>query len=122
DGLGVHLGACLAAHDWQRERTDATLARSRVAVAGDVTEERHYWPGDDHPTVIDLRQGSGFRRTFPLGTALAAVVGACDGELSIGAISAAVAELLAVDEGELLAEVLPGIRELLVTGFLSAAE
>jgi hypothetical protein len=87
-------------------------------IAGDVTEERHYWPGDEHPTVMDLRQGGGFGRTFPLGTALAAVVGACDGDLPLGAICSAVAQLLAVDEHELLAEVLPSIRELAVTGLL----
>jgi len=87
-------------------------------VAGDVTEERHYWPGDEDPTVMDLRQGAGFGRTYPLGTAVAAVVGACDGELALGAICSAVAHLLEVDEDELLAEVLPSVRELVVTGFL----
>jgi len=121
-GLGGHLAATLAAHDWQHARGDAELCLATVVVAADVTEERHYWPGDEHPTVMDLRQGGGFGRTFPLGTALAAVVGACDGELGIGSICAAVAQLLEVDENELLAEVLPGIRELLVTGFLQPAE
>jgi SAM-dependent methyltransferase len=118
-GLGSHLAATLAVHDWQQSLDDAGLALATVSVAGDVTEERHYWPGDEHPTVMDLRQGGGFGRTFPLGTALAAVVGACDGELELGAICSAVAQLLEVDEGELLAVVLPGVRELLVTGFLS---
>jgi hypothetical protein len=71
---------------------------------------------------MNLRQGGGFARSYPLGTALAAVVGACDGELSIGAICAAVAELLEVDESELLAEVLPSIREFVTVGILSRAE
>ena len=117
-GLGVHVAATLAAHDAQEALTDAALAATALVVAADVTEERHYWPGDEDPTVMDLRQGGGFGRTYPLGTALAAVVGACDGELALGAICSAVAHLLEVDEGELLAEVLPGVRELLVTGFL----
>jgi SAM-dependent methyltransferase len=121
-GLGGHLAATLAAHDWLVPLDDKSLAAQTVSVAGDVTEERHYWPGDEHPTVMDLRQGGGFGRTFPLGTALAAVVGACDGELSIGSICSAVAQLLEVDERELLAEVLPGIRELVVTGFLQPGE
>jgi hypothetical protein len=85
-----------------------------------VTEERHYWPGDEHPTVMDLRQGSGFARTVPLGTALAAVVGACDGTLPLGAICDAVAELLEVDAAELAAEVIPQVRELVLTGLLLA--
>ena len=117
-GLGSHIGAMLAAHDRQAGLTDAALVSTSLAVAGDVTEERHYWPGDEHPTVMDLRQGGGFGRTFALGTALAAVVGACDGELPLGAICSAVAHLLEVDEGELLAEVIPSVRELLATGFL----
>ncbi|WP_240034742.1 DUF7059 domain-containing protein [Glaciihabitans arcticus] len=120
-GLGAHIAASLAAHDAQLALSDADLARIRLVVAGDVTEERYYWPGDEDPTVMDLRQGGGFGRTEPLGTALAAVVGASDGELSVGAICAAIAELLGVDETELLAEVLPEIRRLLVTGFVAVA-
>jgi methylase of polypeptide subunit release factors len=121
-GLGAHLAATLAAWDWQASLDDAALARSSLVVAPDVTEERHYWPGDEHPAVMNLRQGGGFARTYPLGTAVAAVVGACDGELSVGAICAAVSELLEVDERELLAEVLPTLREFITVGILGRAE
>ena len=117
-GLGAQLAATLDAYDWQASLDDEDLARAKLVVAPDVTEERHYWPGDEHPAVMNLRQGGGFARSYPLGTALAAVVGACDGELSIGAICAAVSELLQADEGELLAEVLPSIRELVIVGML----
>ena len=113
--LGLHIGASLAAHDWL---SDAVLERACLTAAPDVTEERHYWPGDEDPTVIDLRQGGGFARSIPAGTALAAVVGACDGELSVGAICGAIAQLLEIDEAELLAEVLPSIRELVFVGML----
>ena len=116
--LGERVAALLSAHDWLAERDDAALARELLSVAPDVTEERHYWPGDEHPTVMDLRQGSGFARTVPLGTALAAVVGACDGTLPLGAICAAVADLLEVDGDELAAEVIPQVRELVLTGLL----
>jgi Methyltransferase small domain len=111
-GLGAHLGATIDAADWQASLDDAAFGRCMLTVAPDVTEERHYWPGDEHPAVMNLRQGGGFARTYPLGTALAAVVGACDGELSVGAICAAVSELLEVDAAELSAEVLPMLREL----------
>ena len=121
-GLGAHLASALVAFDWQASLDDAGLARMMLVVAPDVTEERHYWPGDEHPAVMNLRQGSGFGRTYPLGTALAAVVGACDGELSVGAICAAVSELLDVDERELLAEMLPNIREFVTVGVLGRAE
>lgn len=117
--LGDKIADLLSAHDWLRGRDDAALASESLTVAPDVTEQRHYWPGDEHPTVMDLRQGSGFARTVPLGTALAAVVGACDGTLPLGAICAAVADILEVDAAELTAEVLPQVRELVLLGMLT---
>ncbi|MEQ1736471.1 MAG: methyltransferase, partial [Rhodoglobus sp.] len=116
--LGVHTAAVFAAHDWLETRDATAFALERLSVVADVTEERHYWPGEEHPTVMLLRQGSGFARTIPAGTALAAVVGACDGTLSVGAICAAVAELLEVDPAELSAELEPELRELVVVGIL----
>jgi methylase of polypeptide subunit release factors len=118
-GLGPHLAASVAAHDWQAALTDDALGRAHLTVAGDVTEERHYWPGSQDPTVMTLRQGGGFGRSVPLGTGLAALVGACDGELSVRAITAAIAQLLEVHEPTLLRELLPAVRELVVTGFLA---
>ncbi len=116
--LGEYIAAVFTAHDWLDARTDAALATATLGVAPDVTEERHYWPGEEHPTVMLLRQGSGFARTVPVGTALAAVVGACDGTLSLGAICAAVSEILEVDPAALRSEVLPAVRELVLTGLL----
>ena len=116
--LGERVADLLAAHDWLRGMDDVALPNATLTVAPDVTEQRHYWPGDEHPTVMDLKQGSGFARTVPLGTALAAVVGACDGTLPLGVICDAVAELLEVDAEELAAEVVPQVRELVLTGLL----
>ena len=117
-GLGGHLADCLAAHDGQVSRSDAELGATRLTVAGDVTEERHYWPGDDDPTAMLLRQGGGFSRTVALDTGLAALVGACDGQLAVGAIIGAVAQLLEVDEAALSAELLPAARALIDDGIL----
>ena len=44
-GVGSYLEAGLAAHDWLSTTDDAALAGTRLTVAPDVTEERHYWPG-----------------------------------------------------------------------------
>ena len=117
-GLGVHVAETLAANDWQWDRTDDQLGRARLVLAPDVTEERHYWPGAADPTVMTLRQGGGFARSVPLDTGLAALVGACDGELSVRAIIAAIAQLLEADVAALSADLLPSIRELVTTGFL----
>ncbi|WP_241992994.1 DUF7059 domain-containing protein [Cryobacterium frigoriphilum] len=117
-GLGSHLAACLAAHDWQAATDDALLLRAHLTVASDVTEERHFWPGQDDPTLMTLHQGGGFGREVALDTALAALIGACDGDLNVGAIIGALAQLLDAEEPALIAELLPRIRELLDDGFL----
>jgi len=87
-------------------------------VGSDVTEERHFWPGQEDPTLMTLHQGGGFGRSVPLDTAQAALVGACDGELPVGVIIEAIAQLLDVDAGELRAELLPRVRALLDDAFL----
>jgi hypothetical protein len=45
-------------------------------------------------------------------------VGACDGELTIGQITGAIATLFEVDEIDLRAEVLPDVRGLVTDGLL----
>jgi len=117
-GLGSHLASAVAADDWQAARTDDEVLAARLVVAGDVTEERSHWPGEPDPSVLLLRQGGGFRRELRVGTELAAIVGACDGELSLGAIVVAVAELLEVDLAELRRTTVAEARDLLVDGIL----
>ena len=120
--LGSHLSECLAAHDVQAALDDVGLARTRLVVAPDVTEERHHWPGDENPTAMLLRQGGGFGRAITLDTGLAALVGACDGDLEVGQIIAAIAHLLEVDAAALAADLLPAVRTLVDDGILRFAE
>jgi hypothetical protein len=94
------------------------LAASVLVVAADVTEARHHLPGVESPSVIELRQGGGFARTVPSDPGLAALVGACDGDLPVGVLIDAIASLLEVDAAELRTDLLPAVRELLFTGFL----
>lgn len=116
--VGEHVAACLAAHDWLRARDDTSLLASRLRVAGDVTEERYHRPGEEDPTVVLLRQGSGFGRLVRASTALAGLVGACDGELPVGAITSALADLLGEPLGELTGRLLPAVRALVADGLL----
>ena len=64
DGLGAHLADALAAHDRLAALDDTALAASVLVVAPDVTEARHHLPGQEDPTVIELRQGGGFGRAL----------------------------------------------------------
>lgn len=120
-GLGAHLAAVLAEHDRVAALDDDALAAARFVVAADVTEERSHWPGEEAPSAIVLRQGSGFGRALRVDPGLAAVVGACDGDLPLGLIVDAVAHLLEADPSALRAATHAEVRELVLAGILRLA-
>ncbi len=113
---GRAFAAGLAASDRLRDGLPETLV-----VASDVTEARHFLPGADDPSVIELRQGGGFGRTVSVDPALAGFVGACDGELTVSQIVQALADLFEVPLAELWADLEPRIRQLVIDGFLHPA-
>jgi hypothetical protein len=117
-GLGSAIATTLRAHDRLAGLDDDALRGLTLTVAPDVTEERHHWPGEEHPRVITLRQGGGFARTVSADTALAGFVGACDGTLTVGALVAALAQVLDADAGDLATALLPEVRRLLLDGLL----
>ena len=117
--LGAHLAASLAAHDWLAARDDAALAGERLAVAPDVPEGRFHTPGAPDPTVVLLRQGDGLGRAVRATTGLAALVGASDGELTVGQLVGAIAALFEVGAEDLAGELLPDVRGLVRDGFLA---
>ena len=89
------------------------------ALTADVLEETTGQPGAADPQHIVLRQQRGFRRAVEADTALAGVLGACDGDLPLGAIIDALAGLLAVDPAALRVDVLPRFRSLIADGWLT---
>lgn len=119
--LGPAVAASLAAHTWLARRDDDALAREHLVVAPDVTEERYLTPGHSDPSVVLLRQGGAFGRTVRAGTALAGLVGACDGELTVGQVVGALASLLGVGADDVAADVLPSVRGLVLDGLLVPA-
>ena len=113
--LGPTLAATLAAHDRLARLSDDALRDERLTVAGDVTREVYGRPLLADPEHILIRQGGGFGRAVRADTALAGFVSACDGELTVGQILGAL-EALGVDHAH---ELVPAIRELMETGFLT---
>lgn len=103
-------------------RLPEDLSSLRLERAEDVTEERHYVPGCPDPQVMILHQGSGLGRSIMVGTAVAAIVGASDGELEVGQIVSAVAMLSEREVDEVRAEVEEPLRTLLNAGMLRIAE
>lgn len=98
--------------------TDDELLARHLVVAGDVTEERHFTPGSEHPAVILLRAGAGLRRTILETTETSGFVSACDGDLTAGQIIKALEALLGWENDEPRQVLIGNIRELLEKGFL----
>ena len=120
--LGPHVAKVLEVRERLAGLDDEAVADLCPLLASDVTEERHLIPGAAEPTVILLRQGGGLGRTLQASTAVAALAGVADGELSVGQVASAVAalsELNAADAAALRAEMVEAARHLLATGFLS---
>ena len=120
--LGPHVAEVLEVRERLAGLDDEAVADLCPLLASDVTEERHLIPGAAEPTVILLRQGGGLGRTLQASTAVAALAGVADGELSVGQVASAVAalsELNAADAAALRAEMVEAARHLLAMGFLS---
>jgi hypothetical protein len=97
--------------------TDAG-AGARLVLRDDVVQETVGPAGAEDPATIVLRQQRGFRRARQADTVVAALAGACDGELAVGPLLDAIAQLRARDPPETRATYLPGLRELVDEGFL----
>lgn len=122
-GLGApdpaaHVLLTLRARAVLAQLDDASLAALPLRLSPDVVEERYYTPGAADPQLVRLSQGGGLARKVVLTTAQSAVVGACDGELPVGAIIAAVAQLLEVPAADVAGEVLGLLRTLTEDGLL----
>ena len=116
--LGPVLASAWAAHDWLENATDDALLETALMVAPDVTKETYGRALQHEPEHILLRQGGGFGRSVKADTALAGLVGACDGELTVGQIAHALAALLDVPATTMVAGLVPAVRDLVRDGFL----
>lgn len=115
------VGEAFAAHwrgvDLAAAGADTLLGRAWV-LDRRVTQETLGRPGAADPEHVILRQGYGLGRAAEVDTALAAIVGACDGELTGSQLVEAVASLLDVDPEALAREVSPRLAELIADGYL----
>ncbi|HET7475038.1 MAG TPA: methyltransferase [Dermatophilaceae bacterium] len=118
EAMGVAVLRGVRARTWLAQEGAAGLLRTAWRCADDVTEERHYRPGQEHPAVIVLRQGTGLRRLVQVDTVAAALVGACDGSLAAGQALDAIADLLDQDRAATRAQALPTLHGLVADGLL----
>jgi hypothetical protein len=109
-----------ALHAWGSAGDVTVDLDSRLVVRSDIRQETVGPPGAADPEVVVLRQQRGLRRARQADTVEAALVGACDGELSVGRILDALAQLLDLDPVRTRDTYLPAVRELVAEGFLEA--
>ncbi len=99
---------------------DSALLAARLVCHG--VEHRLHAPGQPEPFMLKLAQAAGFAAEVQVTSAVAGVVGACDGELTLGALCDAVAQLLGEPAEDVRTEVLPAVRELVGLGILVSGE
>ncbi|WP_435771291.1 DUF7059 domain-containing protein [Nocardioides sp. SYSU DS0651] len=95
---------------------------TRLVLRPDVLQETSGSVGAEDPAAIVLRQQRGFRRARRVDTVVAAVAGACDGDLPLGPLVDAVGQLLEQDPSALREVYLPEVRDLVAEGFLAPAD
>jgi methylase of polypeptide subunit release factors len=115
--IGPHVAAWGRRTSWLRANTD--LTGTHLLAAEGVVQEAVGPPGASDPERIILRQQCGVRRATQVDTVEAALVGACDGDLSVGQILDALARLLDRAASDLRRDYLPRIRRLVDEGFLT---
>jgi hypothetical protein len=111
--LGDEVAAHFRRTTQLRGLSDARLLATRPAARPDVVQETLGAPGAEDPGRIVLRQQVGLRRARQVDTAEAALVGACDGDLTVAQILAALDQILGAHG--VSTDV---VRELVAEGFL----
>ncbi|MGH3351311.1 MAG: DUF7059 domain-containing protein [Nocardioides sp.] len=103
---------------WGESARVEVTAESTLVLAEDVQQETLGQPGAEDPSTVILRQQRGLRRARQADTIEAAFAGACDGDLSVGQILDALAQILDRDPAVVRSSYLPIAQELVTEGFL----
>ena len=119
--LGAHLDSCLTAHDALAGLSDEGLLERRLRVVEGIVEQRLHRPGEGEPFALTWRCPHGPGHQVDLDPAVAAVLGACDGELPLGVLALATAQLLEMPADALVPPLLAALRDLVPTGALVPA-
>ncbi len=116
--MGATVSAGIRARTWLADADDDAVLDVAWRCADDVTEERHFRPGDADPRVILLRQGGGLGRVVRLDTVGAALVSVSDGALTARQALAAIARLIDAEAAAVTGEAVHLLRELVADGML----
>ncbi|QIK74619.1 DUF7059 domain-containing protein [Nocardioides piscis] len=111
------IGPAIAAH-LPVARAEVT-ASSRLVTRPDVVQETQGPPGAEDPATIVMRQQRGFRRARQVDTVEAALIGASDGDLTLGQLLDAIAQIMGEDAEQLRSTYVSKVEELVEEGFLT---
>jgi hypothetical protein len=117
---GDHLGATFELADFLERHPDDLLLDVALRVAPDVALDERAHPAAEGWAVTQrqLRQTAGLRNEGDVDPAVAAIVGACDGQRRLGDILASVAATSDVDLDAMAPAALPIVRRLVEQAFL----
>lgn len=101
--------------------SDDDLLGLRLDQVDGLVQETVGEAGAVDPQRILLSLQRGVRRARQVDTVEAGFVGACDGDLTVGQLLDALAELSRADATDLRAEYLPRVRALVTDGYLDCA-
>jgi hypothetical protein len=120
---GDHLGAVFELADFLAGHDDRALLDVVFCVAPDVVLEERAQPGPHGWTVVsrELRQTAGMCHRGDVDGAVAAIVGACDGQRPLGEVLATVAADADADPDEITGAALPIVRRLVERAILLPA-
>ena len=117
---GAHLPAWLHRQRWLATHTDDALLGSRLTACRDLIRERNdvHSPHGWTPATVRLRQSHGARWELDSDDSIAALVGACTGEVPLRLVLDVLAATLDAATDEVTAAAVPVVRDLVARGFL----
>jgi len=99
--------------------SDAQIMDLPWVLAPGTMQETASVPGHENPSHVVLRRADGLMRAVEVDSGLGGVLGACDGELTLARIIAAVAQLMQADPQALTNDLMPHIRQLISQTWLT---
>lgn len=117
--VATDLMAHVAAMEYTAWSEEQILDRPWVLAPGAVQEVTSPPGRPDEPTRIVLRRGDGLQRAIEVDAGVGGILGACDGELPLGRIIAAVAHVLDSDPMDLQTQTMPLLRSLISQTWLT---
>lgn len=104
-----------------QQLSDAEMLSTHWLREDGVTELREHTPGEEAPRAIHLYRREPIYRELKSDTLVAAALGACDGDLSLGQLADALAALLEIDASATAEALSSAFRELAWLGMVNTA-